>query len=257
MSSLSESTQPINQSAHDDSTTHQIDDIQDDSTIYDDVPAEVMQAVENMLRDMDMDEDIHRAPSAFRILRPLSQLDLEDNGTSLSDSSTKAPNTSNGYMVNPKVDGTMDSEEEHDIGDDDAVAFGYIPLGQDEYVLCDSEDEDDREEEEGSDGQVERDVPQDANGGVDDDAGQGFADYLVSKDGKAIVPRIPTGVVIESQDMQDPIPEADLQTIQAIMRSFVLPPSSVPDWAKAIPEERWLPRISAQLSTETQDQNSK
>ncbi|KAF9975585.1 hypothetical protein BGZ73_000701 [Actinomortierella ambigua] len=144
----------------------------------------------------------------------------------------------------------VDSEEDEDDDEDDgAVAFGYIPLDQDENMPLGSDDDGDGDGDEitAEDhvaGEVDRNIDEeDSDNG--EDAGQGYADYLVDRDGEAIVPTIPAGVMIDTMDAQDPIPEDDLQTIQSIMQSFVLPASAVPDWAKAIPEERWLPRIAA------------
>ncbi|KAG0254317.1 hypothetical protein DFQ27_006924 [Actinomortierella ambigua] len=237
-----EGSRHIVDAASDDGDTHENEDISGDPSFENDVPSEVMQTVENMLRDLDMDEDIHRA---LRLLRPPLGFDaIGDDGRfgALDDNLESA--VSNGHVIHHIVNHNTDSDEDQDDDNEDgAVAFGYIPLDQDDTTLLESSDDDDSDDP--SEGRVAREADQDVEENGDNDAGQGFADYLMDKDGEAIVPTIPAGVTIDSVDAQDPIPEADLQTIQAIMQSFILPPSAVPDWARAIPEERWLPRISA------------
>ncbi|CAG8592343.1 9052_t:CDS:2 [Funneliformis mosseae] len=40
---------------------------------------------------------------------------------------------------------------------------------------------------------------------------------------------------------QEKIPEDDLTIINSIMKNIKLPDSAIPEWAKSIPEEAWLP----------------
>ncbi|CAB4401140.1 uncharacterized protein OCT59_001872 [Rhizophagus irregularis] len=42
---------------------------------------------------------------------------------------------------------------------------------------------------------------------------------------------------------QDKIPDDDLAVINSIMKNIKLPDTSIPEWAKSIPEEAWLPII--------------
>ncbi|ORX93559.1 hypothetical protein K493DRAFT_315930 [Basidiobolus meristosporus CBS 931.73] len=42
------------------------------------------------------------------------------------------------------------------------------------------------------------------------------------------------------------IPDADLEVIRSVMQSFALPESAVPEWAKVVPEEKWMPKLDSQ-----------
>ncbi|KAJ3135202.1 hypothetical protein HK100_002973 [Physocladia obscura] len=41
----------------------------------------------------------------------------------------------------------------------------------------------------------------------------------------------------------DLLPEDDLNIIKSVMLGIKIPDSAVPDWAKAIPEEKWIPKV--------------
>ncbi|KAK9764292.1 hypothetical protein K7432_008315 [Basidiobolus ranarum] len=41
------------------------------------------------------------------------------------------------------------------------------------------------------------------------------------------------------------IPDADLDVIRGVMQSFALPESAVPEWAKVVPEEKWMPKLES------------
>ncbi|GBB99677.1 hypothetical protein RclHR1_00360026 [Rhizophagus clarus] len=42
---------------------------------------------------------------------------------------------------------------------------------------------------------------------------------------------------------QEKIPDDDLAVINSIMKNIKLPDTSIPEWAKSIPEEAWLPIV--------------
>ncbi|ORY96040.1 hypothetical protein BCR41DRAFT_364979 [Lobosporangium transversale] len=142
---------------------------------------------------------------------------------------------------------------------EDPQPFGYIPLNQDNFSDDDDEDEDGEKDGEehteynqmaSDDEKDERDKDKRS-----DDEGEelGYDDYLhsVNSDGTLPIPVIPDAVQIEldktDERLAEQIPEEDLKTIAMIMSSFTLP---APDWAKAIPEERWLPKIVHQSQIE-------
>jgi hypothetical protein len=106
-----------------------------------------------------------------------------------------------------------------------------------------SDNEDDQGEDRNMHGEHDDAIEMD-----DDEEGQGYDGYLRStlRDGTVPVPVIPAAVEIELDDDErtaEKIPEDDLRTIAMVMSSFSLP---APDWARSIPEERWLPKIVQQ-----------
>ncbi|KAJ3069158.1 hypothetical protein HDU98_007763 [Podochytrium sp. JEL0797] len=54
---------------------------------------------------------------------------------------------------------------------------------------------------------------------------------------------IPAPPVLEISE-SDLIPTDDMETIRCVMMSISLPESSMPDWAKDIPESQWLPTVN-------------
>jgi len=183
-------------------------------------------------------------------------------------------NEENPEHLGMQLDGEDMDEEEYD-----AQPIGYIPLdqgdddddtdgdeeeedrGQDEYRAMQSEDEESAEAPQPSERRRERD-DHDSNQGRgedsvndDDDDGQGYDGYLHSplQNGNIPVPVIPSAIEIEIEQNDaaaEKIPEEDLQTIAQVMSSFSLP---APDWARSIPEERWLPKIVQQATASDRD----
>lgn len=142
-------------------------------------------------------------------------------------------------------------------GSDHEEPFGYIPLDQGDG----DEDEDEGDVQGQSDSELEdnngylsmndgeMNSGDDGRNNDDYDDGQGYDGYLRmrNRDGAVPVPVIPSSVQIDLDEQDDAaaeqIPEEDLKTIAEVMSSFSLP---APDWARSIPEERWLPRIVQQ-----------
>ncbi|RUS31084.1 hypothetical protein BC938DRAFT_478495 [Jimgerdemannia flammicorona] len=46
---------------------------------------------------------------------------------------------------------------------------------------------------------------------------------------------------------EERISDADLAVISNVIKNFKLPETAIPDWAKVVPEEAWLPKISTSL----------
>lgn len=134
----------------------------------------------------------------------------------------------------------------------DAEPIGYIPLSQGENSDEDHDEDHDDEHHNSSnadDGYAEmqsdvEDDPETKDRDANDD-GQGYDGYLrtPTRDGALPVPMIPQAIEIELGD-DDPaaekISDEDAKTIARIMSSISLP---TPDWAKSIPEDRWMPKI--------------
>ncbi|KAF9960789.1 hypothetical protein BGZ72_005954 [Mortierella alpina] len=227
------------------------------------VGQEQLDAVDRMLEELDLEESFDRVPAAFRIVERFEQQRQQQEFTRAID----------GIMANGQGDRlqshhTLESDEDMEAEGDtqhqeesdsnDEEPFGYIPLDQgDDYG---DEDEDDGQGQGQSDTSLEdnngyssmRDS--DANSGDDGDNdehddGQGYDGYLRSRnrDGTVPVPVIPSSVQIDLEEQDagaaEQIPEEDLKTIAQIISSFSLP---APDWARSIPEERWLPKIVQQ-----------
>ncbi|KAG0368132.1 hypothetical protein BGZ54_002616 [Gamsiella multidivaricata] len=230
------------------------------------VGQEQLDAVDRMLEELDLDERFDRVPAAFRIVErfeQLQQLQQEQLQRDLNGEQSHGmmdDNTINGYNGEQErhrdANGGTGPETSLDSGEsdeDDAEPFGYIPLDQGNSIDMDEDDnsEDDQECEDAgygqmfSDGEGDQDDFQDDD---DDDESQGYDGYLrtAGRDGIIPVPVIPQAVEIELEDDEravEEIPEEDLKTIAMVMKSFSLP---APDWAKSIPEERWLPRVVQQ-----------
>ncbi|KAG0344538.1 hypothetical protein BG004_004373 [Podila humilis] len=252
---------------------HHNHDVRNDEGIYDEVRQEHLDAVDRMLAELDMDERFDRVPAAFRIIDQQQHTHLNDGDAGLAGprpptngfiGSNNANSNQHGSHVLLDSDDGMaqhrhgnDSEDEDD--DDDRAAFGYIPLDQDGFVPM----EEDGNDEDGEDWNDARgngfanysQMDSDNEGGVDsedeegkEDDGQGYDGYLHSRntDGSlaTAVPTIPSAVQIDTSELTaegiDPITEDDLKTISQVMSSFSLP---TPEWAKSIPEEKWLPKI--------------
>ncbi|KAJ3023943.1 hypothetical protein HKX48_009151 [Thoreauomyces humboldtii] len=64
---------------------------------------------------------------------------------------------------------------------------------------------------------------------------------------------LPMTVAVEEQNL---INQDDLETIKSVMASFPMPESAIPDWAKAIPEETWLPKLVFVEGTPTDTRSS-
>ncbi|KAF9213733.1 hypothetical protein BGZ59_004936 [Podila verticillata] len=255
------------------------DDIgQGDEGIYYEVSQEQLDAVDRMLAELDMDEQFDRVPAAFRIVdqsqythfhdgaSPLTALPPQTNGATGSNL-----HHSHGQHALLDSDDDIESQEQHndsDLEEEDRAAFGYIPLDQGGFMQMNHDDEDDEEEDDpiGENGlhsynQMDSD-PEDTNlqnGENEDDDGEGYDGYLETRnaDGTVatIVPVIPSAVAIDTAELSpagvEPISEDDLKTISQVMSSFSLP---APEWARSIPEDRWLPKIVQQAEAEASNQ---
>ncbi|KAF9157341.1 hypothetical protein BGX21_004234 [Mortierella sp. AD011] len=243
------------------------------------VGQEQLDAVDRMLEELDLDEEFGRVPAAFRIVERFDQQQRQQQQQqqdfSHSSISSYNENTSNGhgsirsnnYMDMDKNNDTSDQIESDNDNDDDPAPFGYIPLDQGYSNLDDGEDEDEddnnQKDAEGydqmmSDDEVDHTSSKENNfesnedDDDDDDEGQGYDGYLrsINRDGTMPIPVIPPPVQIDLEEADErsteQIPEEDLKTIAMVMSSFSLP---APDWAKSIPEERWLPKIVQQAES--------
>ncbi|KAJ3124719.1 hypothetical protein HK098_000915 [Nowakowskiella sp. JEL0407] len=56
---------------------------------------------------------------------------------------------------------------------------------------------------------------------------------------EAEIPEPPT-LIVKSKDK---LSDDDSELIKNIMSNFSMPASAVPDWAKVIPEEMWIPKV--------------
>ncbi|KAF9350418.1 hypothetical protein BGX26_011409 [Mortierella sp. AD094] len=237
------------------------------------VGQEQLDAVDRMLEELDLGEEFGQVPAAFRIVERFEQQQQQQQQDfSHSSISSYNENTSNGhgsirsnnYMDMDTNNNTSDHFESDDDNDDGPEPFGYIPLDQGYSNLDEDEDEDEDDNNhsgaEGydqmlSDGEADQADGKENNFEKDedeDDVGQGYDGYLRSanRDGTMPVPVIPAPVQIELEEADErsteQIPEEDLKTIAMVMSSFSLP---APDWAKSIPEERWLPKIVQQAES--------
>ncbi|KAF9198590.1 hypothetical protein BGZ49_000532 [Haplosporangium sp. Z 27] len=245
-------------------------DNSDEEPCYE-VGQEQLDAVDRMLEELDLDEEFGRVPAAFRIVERFEQQQRQQQQQQEQNLPrvpvvSRGENGSNGHYIRSN---DLDLDVDHAISDqiesedDDPEPFGYIPLDQGYDNGSDDDDdveeEDDSNNNEGYDQMLsdeeesdhrENNIKEDD----DDDEGQGYDGYLLSanRDGVLPVPVIPGPVQIELDTDEvdgrttEQIPEEDLETIAKVMSSFSLP---APDWAKAIPEERWLPRIVQQAAT--------
>ncbi|KAF9090178.1 hypothetical protein BGX27_002321 [Mortierella sp. AM989] len=237
------------------------------------VGQEQLDAVDRMLEELDLDEEFDRVPAAFRIVERFEQQQQQQQQLSRTPLDGDIENTTsslNGHgqhsYMNMDPHHTTSDQAESD--SDDPEPFGYIPLNQ--GYSNDSDHDDNDEDDYGNDGaegydQMQSDDEADhtvkgeknteGEDEEDDDDGQGYDGYLRStnRDGATPVPVIPAPVQIElevDERATEQIPEDDLKTIAKVMSSFSLP---APDWAKSIPEERWLPKIVQQAESSSTD----
>ncbi|CAO3569175.1 unnamed protein product [Mortierella alpina] len=235
---------------------------QDHDSAYE-VGQEQLDAVDRMLDELDLEESFDRVPAAFRIVERFEQQRQQQEFTNgLQDGAM-----TNGHSEHLQHHHSLESNEEFEAEgysqcqeDDDSDSeepFGYIPLDQG----GDDGDEDEHDEQGLGDGDLEdnngylrmrdgdTDMGDDGDNNDEYDDGQGYDGYLRSRnrDGTAPVPVIPSSVQIDLAEQDggaaEQIPEEDLKTIAQVMSSFSLP---APDWARSIPEERWLPKIVQQ-----------
>ncbi|KAF9966193.1 hypothetical protein BGZ70_003048 [Mortierella alpina] len=227
------------------------------------VGQEQLDAVDRMLDELDLEESFDRVPAAFRIVERFEQQRQQQEFTNCLQNGVMANGHSN-HLHNHhslknseemEAEGYSQCQEEHD--SDSGEPFGYIPLDQGEDDASEGEDDGqdlgdgDLEDHNGylrmRDGDADRGDDGDNNDEYDD--GQGYDGYLRSRnrDGTVPVPVIPSSVQIDLAEQDggavEQIPEEDLKTIAQVMSSFSLP---APDWARSIPEERWLPKIVQQ-----------
>ncbi|KAL6592162.1 hypothetical protein U3516DRAFT_834783 [Neocallimastix sp. 'constans'] len=92
---------------------------------------------------------------------------------------------------------------------------GYMPLNG-YCLLDDDEDEEDEEDEDDNDVKEKMQKKQE--------------EMLKNK------------LVIETTK-DDEIPEDDLNVISSVMAKINIPESSIPEWAKQIPESLWMPEV--------------
>ncbi|KAG0360515.1 hypothetical protein BG005_010539 [Podila minutissima] len=263
-------------------TSEHTDDIsQDDEGFYYEVSQEQLDAVDRMLAEMDMDEQFDRVPAAFRIVDQHQYTHFHDGASPLMPQPPQANgatgsnhNHSQGQHALLGSDDDMEGQEQlndSDPEDDDRAAFGYIPLDQGGFMQINDDDDEEEEEGEGTNGengfhsynQMDSD-PEDTNfrdSGNEDDDGEGYDGYLETRnaDGTVatIVPVIPSAVAIDTAELDpagaEPISEDDLKTISQVMSSFSLP---TPEWARSIPEDKWLPKIVQQAEVEASNQET-
>ncbi|KAI9359568.1 hypothetical protein DFJ73DRAFT_108329 [Zopfochytrium polystomum] len=162
----------------------------------------------------------------------------DDNDDDDDDSWTDIPRFSNGGSGLDTRSLYADDEDDDGFDNDDMPAFGYQQLPDEPADL-----EHDIEGEESKNGPVVAmpvDTPSDQEGPIQDESG-------------------PSGPRIEiAPDFL--IPEDDLTKIKSVMAGFQLPLSSIPgeqgryisyhwlitnqvDWAKVVPESKWLPKV--------------
>ncbi|KAF9942052.1 hypothetical protein BGZ65_011353 [Modicella reniformis] len=218
---------------------------QDDTLSYY-VGQEQLDAVDRMLEEMDLDERFDRVPAAFRIVERFEQQQLQEQQQHshihghLRDAIEQDENPVNGH-------GRLQHDEvEVDQEGEGAEPIGYIPLGQGEE--SDNDDSDDSVDENAGYIEIQSDAEEDFENEDEDNDSQGYDGYLrtPTRHGAAPIPVIPQAVQIDleaSDFTAEKIPEEDLKTIAMVMSSISLP---APDWAKSIPEERWLPKIVQQ-----------
>ncbi|KAG0330041.1 hypothetical protein BGZ99_008764 [Dissophora globulifera] len=248
---------------------------QGDEVSYE-VGQEQLDAVDRMLEELDLEERFDRVPAAFQIVERLEQQRIQQQHLSRLDNhymeniltEDKQTSPSNdGIHIEPRttwqtnhdmeIDVDHSSEHSGEESDDEEVeVFGYIPLDQGDDGNGDIENGFYAQMESDDEGQDLDDTSDNDDDKVDE--GQGYDGYLRSKnrDGTVPVPVIPQAVAIELEKTEiaaEPIPEDDLKTIFKVMNSFSLP---APEWAKSIPEERWLPKIVQLAEAESEDRVS-
>ncbi|KAF9428770.1 hypothetical protein BGZ94_001090 [Podila epigama] len=259
-------------------TNQEMDKIgQDDEPHFFDITPEQLEAVDRLLAELDLDELHGQVPAAFRIVDQQPSLAFEAalaqqpndevNYIFLSRRGADDDRISQGSNIHRNTfDENLAMSDQED-EEDDRVAFGYIPLDQNgaPQGYNDDEEDDDEQDDETttangfhSYSQMDSDPEDDHHGrdnngdGDDEDEGQGYDNYLQTRnaDGSlaTVVPVIPSAVEIDLTEISAPaaevIPDDDLNTIAQVMSSFSLPP---PEWARAIPEDRWLPKIVQQV----------
>ncbi|KAF9433746.1 hypothetical protein BGZ76_009026 [Entomortierella beljakovae] len=227
------------------------------------VGQEQLDAVDRMLEELGMDEEFGRVPSAFTIVERFQQQQQLQQQLSNASTSDHTLNTLNGHDGQSSTgwnqldsdDGGDQMDSDNDDDNDSPEPFGYIPLDQGFENDNDGDEEDDDEDSNRS-GDVGFEQMQSDD--EDEDEGQGYDGYLRSanREGELPVPVIPSPVQIDlnenTEQTIEQIPEEDLKTIALVMNSFSLP---APDWAKSIPEERWLPRIVQQVGDTLSDKD--
>ncbi|GJJ71298.1 hypothetical protein EMPS_03648 [Entomortierella parvispora] len=254
------------------------------------VSQEQLDAVDRMLEELDMDEHLDRVPAAFQIIERLEQQRQQGQAMSASQineyhdhTHDRRGNSSEDMEMHDseETSGRLDMQQDDEDEDEeyDAQPIGYIPLdqgddgddidgeeeeedrGQDAYYTMQSEVEESagashpsRRRGEGSDQDSSRSLGEESVNDDDDD-GQGYDGYLHSplQNGNIPVPVIPSAIEIEIEQNDaaaEKIPDEDLKTIAQVMSSFSLP---APDWARSIPEERWLPKIVQQATAGDKD----
>ncbi|KAG0259422.1 hypothetical protein BG011_002634 [Mortierella polycephala] len=232
------------------------------------VNQEQLDAVDRMLEELDLDEHFDRVPAAFRIVERFEQQQQhlqgqhQEQGEQWSRSNGHS-NIGNGHTSagvdhqhhqndedmnsNEYTDGLDSSDDDEESGE----PFGYIPLDQGDYNDEDDSDEDGEQDENENQDDTETNGHYDQMQSDEDEGeeeGQGYDGYLrrTNRDGTVPVPVIPQAVQIDLESEEEaagPIPEEDLKTIAMVMNSISL---AAPDWARSIPEERWLPKIVQQ-----------
>ncbi|KAF9572230.1 hypothetical protein EC968_010096 [Mortierella alpina] len=218
------------------------------------VGQEQLDAVDRMLEELDLEENFDRVER----LEQQRQQQAFMNGHQ---ASVDEGVMTNGHSPRIQRQNILESNEEmetegyiqyqEESDSDHGEPFGYIPLDQGGEDGSEGEenshDESATELEDGHVGEANRSDSDDANDEYVD--GQGYDGYLRSRnrDGTVPVPVIPSSVQIDLDEQDsgaaEQIPEEDLKTIAQVMGSFSLP---APDWARSIPEERWLPKIVQQ-----------
>ncbi|KAK3812246.1 MAG: hypothetical protein J3Q66DRAFT_404064 [Benniella sp.] len=231
---------------------------QDDTPTYE-VGQEQLDAVDRMLEELELDrfDQVERFEQHFQQSQSLAHdqehpfYTMEQEEDSIHDHGGQS--FENG--LNVEGDNDSDANDSFDQDEmeegDDAEPIGYIPLSQGENSDDEHDDHDDEHHNSSSTGdgyaEMQSDVEGDPRAKDEDtnDDGQGYDSYLrtPTRGGALPVPMIPQAIEIELGD-NDPaaekIPDEDAKTIARIMSSISLP---TPDWAKSIPEERWMPKI--------------
>ncbi|KAI1317654.1 Myblike DNAbinding domain-containing protein [Mortierella claussenii] len=267
---------PTSQEQQQQQISMQTDD-QGDELTYE-VGQEQLDAVDRMLEELDLDEQFDRVdrfeqqqqqeyPSRFQGGTGVSsrlQRSLDDPSSTFNEFYQHQDME----LDDVKHDSSSDEQGRDDSdAEEDAQPFGYIPLDQNEMDDDDEHKDQDEDiyhssgrdvgygriESDGDDDDSSRNRSKDAPEEDDEREGQGYDGYLhtASKDGTMPIPMIPEAIQIELDNAEgdeghtkvDKIPEEDLKTIAKVMSSFSLP---APEWAKSIPEERWLPKIVRQ-----------
>ncbi|KAJ3272483.1 hypothetical protein HK104_004472 [Borealophlyctis nickersoniae] len=145
--------------------------------------------------------------------------------TQLSTLTLSAPTPANTFdEEDEEEDGWVHGEE--DFSEDFETSGGYS-------ALPDSLDDDEEEDE------------------VGDGDGHGSSQL------KAPVGELQTPVISLSEMPEAHIENDDLAIIRSVMASMPIPDSAIPEWAKAIPEERWMPRVVHEALEATEQEQSR